>query len=64
MLFFLIAILFLTFIALFVVYSVLKYSNRKDWAKKYPPLPYSIDDIRAVFRLIKDAKKEDKAKNE
>jgi len=64
MLFFLIAILFLFLIALFIVYSILNYTNSKDRPKKSPWLPYSIDDIRAVFRLKKEAKKEDKAKNE
>ena len=64
MLFFLIAILFLIIIALFIVYSVLKYTNSKDWAKKWFWLYFSIDDVRAVFRLKKEPKKEDKAKNE
>jgi hypothetical protein len=61
MLFFLIAFLFLVLIAIFIVYSVLRYTNSKDWPKKGPPFPYSIDDIREVFRLRK-AKKEDLTK--
>jgi hypothetical protein len=64
MLFFLIAILFITLIILFIVYSVLNYANSKDWPKKWTALPYSMDDIRAVFRLKKEANKEDKPKNE
>jgi hypothetical protein len=64
MLFFLIAIIFFILIVLFIIYSILKYINRKDWPKNWTQLPYSMDDVIAAFRLKKEANKEDKPKNE